>query len=94
MSIRWPLLPRADGVDQRPLAEPVTLEPMHRRHLREVVPIEHDAYPKPWSRAVFENEMAQVASGSRYYVVARRRRRVVGYAGLWLVPTPMVTRRT
>jgi [ribosomal protein S18]-alanine N-acetyltransferase len=59
--------------------------------LREVMPIEQGAYPKPWSRSVFESELRQVDSGSRYYVVARdssRRRRVVGYAGLWFVPEP------
>jgi [ribosomal protein S18]-alanine N-acetyltransferase len=69
----------------------VTIEPFQMRHLREVMPIEQGAYPKPWSRSVFESELRQVDSGSRYYVVARdrsRRRRVVGYAGLWFVPEP------
>jgi ribosomal-protein-alanine N-acetyltransferase len=69
----------------------VTIEPFHIRHLRDVLPIEQGAYPKPWSRAVFESELRQVASGNRYYVVARdrtRRRRVVGYGGLWFVHDP------
>jgi [ribosomal protein S18]-alanine N-acetyltransferase len=70
---------------------PATIEPFQMRHLREVLPIEQGAYPKPWSRSVFESELRQVGSGSRYYVVARdrsRRRRVVGYAGLWFVHDP------
>ena len=55
------------------------------------MPIEHNAYPKPWSRAVFESELRQVASGDRYYVVARERSRgrpLVAYAGLWFVTDP------
>ena len=85
MSVLSRLLTRFDG--DQPGA--VTIEPFQMRHLREVMPIEQGAYPKPWSRSVFESELRQVDSGSRYYVVARdrsRRRRVVGYAGLWFVP--------
>jgi ribosomal-protein-alanine N-acetyltransferase len=62
--------------------------PMQRRHLREVMPIEEGAYPTPWSRTVFESELQQVPGGSRHYVIARRDRELVGYAGLWLVPDP------
>jgi [ribosomal protein S18]-alanine N-acetyltransferase len=69
----------------------VALEPMHRRDLRRgVMAIEAVSYPKPWSQAVFESELAQVRSGARRYLVARRvdrqgrgRGGVVGYAGLW-----------
>jgi ribosomal-protein-alanine N-acetyltransferase len=81
------LLTRFDGDD--PGA--VTIEPLQMRHLRDVMPIEQGAYPKPWSRSVFESELRQVGSGSRHYIVARersRRRHVVGYAGLWFVSDP------
>ena len=87
MSVLSRLLTRFDG--DQPGA--VTIEPFQIRHLREVLPIEQNAYPKPWSRGVFESELRQVSAGSRYYVVARdrtRRRRVVGYAGLWFVHEP------
>ena len=66
----------------------VTIEPMRRRDLKAVMPIEEEAYPNSWSRRVFEGELDQVRSGSRYYVVARDRREVVGYAGLWIVTDP------
>lgn len=66
----------------------LVIEPMQRRHLRQVLPIEEQAYPTSWSRSVFESELAQVREGSRYYVVARLGRDVVGYAGLWFVPDP------
>lgn len=69
----------------------VALEPMNRRDLRRgVMAIEAVSYPKPWSQGVFESELAQVRSGARRYLVARRvhgqgrgRGRIVGYAGLW-----------
>lgn len=66
----------------------VHLEPMRRRHLSQVLPIEQQAYPTPWSRNVFESELAQVRSGTREYLIARSGRQVVGYAGLWIVPDP------
>ena len=82
MSVLARILLRADD------DEPVVVEAMRRKHLADLLPIEHDAYPKPWSRSVFESELEQVRSGSRHYIVARRRRLVVGYAGLWISPDP------
>lgn len=64
------------------------LEPMRRRHLSQVLPIEQQAYPSAWSRNVFESELAQVRCGTREYLVARVGREVVGYAGLWFVRDP------
>jgi ribosomal-protein-alanine N-acetyltransferase len=67
----------------------VAVEPMRRRDLRRgVMAIEVVSYPKPWSQNVFESELAQVRSGARCYLVARRpsgrgRDEIVGYAGLW-----------
>ena len=81
MSVLDRLLSRAD--------EPaLVIEPMRRRHLNQVMPIEQASYPKPWSRGVFESELDQVSSGLRHYVVARSGRNVVGYAGLWITPDP------
>lgn len=78
-------LARDDG---RSVADGLVLEPMRKRHLRQVLPIEDQAYPTSWSKGVFESELSQVRDGSRYYVVARRGRDVVGYAGLWFVADP------
>jgi len=66
----------------------LVFEPMTRRMLGDVIAIEQTAYPKPWSRATFETELDQVRTGSRYYLVARDGRRLVGYAGLWLINDP------
>ena len=69
-------------------ADALVIEPMKRQHLRQILPIERGAYPKSWSRRVFESELAQVENGSRWYLVGRSRKRVVGYAGLWIVDDP------
>lgn len=62
------------------MSDPVHLVPMRRRHLRSVLRIESQVYPRPWSLSLFLGELG--LRGSRYYVVARVEERVVGYAGL------------
>ena len=65
-------------------APELSIAPMRRRDLRRgILDIEAASYPRPWSPGVFESEIAQIKSGSRHYVVARRGRTIVGYAGLW-----------
>ena len=64
--------------------QPIALSALRRRDLRRgVLAIEAASYPRPWSPGVFESEIDQVRSGSRYYLAARRGRVVVGYSGLW-----------
>jgi ribosomal-protein-alanine N-acetyltransferase len=62
----------------------LSIEPMRRRDLRHgVYAIEAASHPRPWSRSVFAGEIDQMPSGTRHYLVARCRREIVGYAGLW-----------
>lgn len=71
----------------------VTVTPMRRRHLRQVLSIEAQVYPRSWSAELFLSELGQGAS--RRYVIARATdperpwwqralwpRPVVGYAGV------------
>ena len=62
--------------------EPVELEIIHmrRRHLKGVMAIERQVYPRPWSPNLFLSEMTE--SKNRCYLVARIDREVVGYAGM------------
>ena len=60
----------------------VHLVPMRRRHLRSVLRIEAQVYPRPWSLALFMSELG--LRTTRCYVVARVGGTVVGYAGLML----------
>ncbi|HWC32392.1 MAG TPA: ribosomal protein S18-alanine N-acetyltransferase [Actinomycetota bacterium] len=53
---------------------------MRRRHLRGIMAIERQVYPRPWSPTLFLSEMN--AGGARAYIVAILDRQVVGYGGL------------
>lgn len=64
------------------LAE-IVIGPMRRRHLRGVLRIEQQVYPRPWSMGLFVSELGY--QGNRVYVVARAGTTVVGYGGLMLV---------
>ena len=59
----------------------VKISPLKRRHLRQLMKIEQQVYPRPWSVGVFYGELAH-RDGSRCYIVARVGTTVVGYAGL------------
>ncbi len=56
---------------------------MGPRDLRAILEIENTLFPEPWSRAIFESELAQRAS--RCYRVARIEGLLVGYLGLMFV---------
>jgi ribosomal-protein-alanine N-acetyltransferase len=61
----------------------VHLVPLRRRHLRAVLRIESQVYPKPWTFGLFMSELN--LRGSRHYVAARAHGTVVGYAGMMFV---------
>lgn len=60
----------------------VHIQPMRRRHLRAVLRIEQQVYPRPWSASLFLSELA--LRSTRAYYVARVGRELVGYAGLMM----------
>lgn len=74
MSVLARLLRRADGE--------LTVEPMRRRHLAQIMPIESVSYPRPWPIGVFQSELGMMQRGQRHYIVAREAGVVVGYGGL------------
>jgi ribosomal-protein-alanine N-acetyltransferase len=61
----------------------VVIGPMRRRHLRGVMRIEQQVYPRPWSMGLFVSELGY--GTSRVYITARVGPSVVGYGGLMLV---------
>jgi ribosomal-protein-alanine N-acetyltransferase len=56
---------------------------MRRRDLREVMAVEGQVFPEPWSHAIFLSELS--LRQGRWYRVARMGRRLAGYAGMMLV---------
>ena len=60
----------------------LTVSPMRRRHLPEVLAIEAQVYPRPWSSRLFEDELER---SGRVYLVARLGATVVGYAGVLMI---------
>ena len=60
----------------------LTTETMRRRHLRKVLEIEEQLYPRPWTNHTFVSELSQMRAGNRYYLVAYVGDTMVGYAGL------------
>lgn len=62
---------------------PVVITPMRRRHLRQVLRIDHAVYPRPWSLGLYLGELS--VTDGRSYLVARRGVTVVGYAGLMVI---------
>ncbi len=61
----------------------VRIERMRRRHVRAVLAIEQQVFPRPWSAALYLSEISQPAT--RAYLVAVVDGAVVGYAGCMIV---------
>jgi ribosomal-protein-alanine N-acetyltransferase len=57
----------------------VRIQRMRRRHLRSVLKIERQVYPRPWTIGVFTSE---ITNPERCYVVARVGSTLVGYGGM------------
>jgi ribosomal-protein-alanine N-acetyltransferase len=53
---------------------------MRRRHLKGVMAIERQVYPRPWSPNLFLSEMSELRN--RTYLVAKIGKDVVGYGGI------------
>ena len=62
------------------------IEPLRRRHLKAVMPIEEALYPRPWTLGVFHAEIDLVRHDHRYYIAGIINNELVGYAGLLFTP--------
>ena len=69
---------RSTSIEPSSLEVRITV--MRRRHLRSVLRIETQVYPRPWSLGLFMSELA-IRNG-RIYLVARVGASVVGYSGM------------
>lgn len=57
-------------------------ERITREHIPKLLPIEHEAYPDPWTQGMFRQE---IESRSSHFYVLHLGDTVVGYGGFWLV---------
>ena len=65
------------------MAETISIAPMRRWHLRDVHSIDTKVYPRPWSLALWRQEIAML--DTRHYIVAESDSRVIGHAGIMYV---------
>jgi len=63
----------------------LVIAPMRRAHIRHIMPIEQQVYPRPWTAQVFVEELDQVRAGKRHYLVGTIANELVGYGGLLYV---------
>ena len=69
----------------RPEEDGLTIEPLRRRHLADVMPIEQASYPRPWTIGVFHSEIEMMRRDERRYLIARDGNAIVGYGGVMFV---------
>jgi ribosomal-protein-alanine N-acetyltransferase len=65
------------------MAAAITIAPMRHWHLRDVHSIDAKVYPRPWSLALWRQEIAML--DTRHYIVAEDDGSVVGHAGIMYV---------
>lgn len=88
MSILDRLLGRHANLNEFPNDTPfvdaplLVISQMQRRHIRSLMTIEQQVYPRPWTPKVFEEEIAMMHRKHRYYLIAQVGNEVVGYGGL------------
>ena len=61
----------------------VTISEMTLNDLDEVLAIEHQSYPTPWSRRAFHSEI--IENVYAHYFVARSGEELAGYFGMWII---------
>src|ERR1041384_8801686 len=61
----------------------MNFRPMLAEDLDEVVEIEKDSMPSPWSKELFEEELRRTAA---HYFVVEEEGRTAGYMGYWEAP--------
>lgn len=61
----------------------VTFKEMRLEHLDQVLKIEEQSFPSPWSANAFSSELLQ--NSFAYYIVAVFNQKVVGYTGMWVI---------
>lgn len=56
--------------------------PLTKEHLPRVLPIEHEAYPDPWTQGMFHQE---IRNGTSHFYLVFHEDTLVAYGGFWLI---------
>jgi len=62
----------------------VLFEKMKMEHIDQIITIEKEAFPSPWSKSAFEYEI-QYNDFAHYFVALGDVQKVIGYAGMWVI---------
>lgn len=62
--------------------KPLRFVTLAHEHIPLLLPIEHEAYPDPWTHGMFRQE---IENGASQFFVMRVGRDLVGYGGFWLL---------
>lgn len=62
---------------------PITIRPMSKKDIPEVLSIEQASFPSPWTEGMFLQEVRD--NRLSHFVVAQYKEEIVGYAGFWIV---------
>ncbi len=60
----------------------LTYESLREEHIPFLMGIELEAYPEPWTRGMFRDEIRNTRS---YFFLARHDGQIIGYSGFWLI---------
>ncbi|MCA9002317.1 MAG: ribosomal protein S18-alanine N-acetyltransferase [Planctomycetes bacterium] len=55
---------------------------IEKEHLPHLLPLEHEAYPDPWTQGMFHQE---IRNGSSHFYLVFQGDTLVGYGGFWLL---------
>jgi len=61
---------------------PLRMAPLAADHIPQLMVIEQEAYPDPWTHGMLRQE---IENGAAYFYVATLHNRIVGYGGFWLL---------
>lgn len=65
------------------LTEELMIVPMAEEHLDQVLAIEQESFPTPWSRNSYLRELSD--NQFAYYYVCLQGEKVLGYMGMWII---------
>lgn len=61
----------------------IEIFPMEVKDIEDVLEIERQSFPNPWSYYAFYSEIT--SNVNAYYITAKYDKKIIGYAGIWII---------